>query len=329
MVRQPKLLLVKQQSARDEPISNQVCTGRCLLGTFRSCACLSRSFDVSVARRSSSSSKQAPRTVATTVSDWLVVAVKSRAMGTAVNATARMCRSTKSTRLPRRRNCLVTTTRPGRTLCRVGVPLMDLTGLGSWSGTSSAAMRVTIDSLGTCLRRPDGRVDLALCSDSRVSWHGRYLNPPGYTQAKDLLHFELDADSGTLTVQCMRKDNFTSPEPVMVFDDLPTGKPLYVAHTHTHRKDPCGSHPSAHANGTAVTCACRCVATRGGLVCASSTIRVSRQCDARQEWKRSWRRVWVELASQQKEFLHRVLCSMAVLSCHQLTAACLRPCSHH
>ena len=227
-------MLVKQQSARDEPISNQVCTGRCLLGTFRSCACLSRSFDVSVARRSSSSSKQAPRTVATTVSDWLVVAVKSRALGTAVNATARMCRSTKSTRLPRRRNCLVTTTRPGRTLCRVGVPLMDLTGLGSWSGTSSAAMRVTIDSLGTCLRRPDGRVDLALCSDSRVSWHGRYLNPPGYTQAKDLLHFELDADSGTLTVQCMRKDNFTSPEPVMVFDDLPTGKPLYVAHTHTH-----------------------------------------------------------------------------------------------
>lgn len=95
-------------------------------------------------------------------------------------------------------------------------------------------MRVTIDSLGTCLRRPDGRVDLALCSDSHVSWHGRYLNPPGYTQAKDLLHFELDADSGTLTVQCMRKDNFTSPEPVMVFDDLPTGKPLYVAHTHTH-----------------------------------------------------------------------------------------------
>ena len=67
-----------------------------------------------------------------------------------------------------------------------------------------------------------------------MSWHGRYLNPPGYTQAKDLLHFELDADSGTLTVQCMRKDNFTSPEPVMVFDDLPTGKPLYVAHTHTH-----------------------------------------------------------------------------------------------
>lgn len=63
---------------------------------------------------------------------------------------------------------------------------------------------------------------------ARHNRQSRYLNPPGYTQAKDLLHFELDADSGTLTVQCMRKDNFTSPEPVMVFDDLPTGKPFYL-----------------------------------------------------------------------------------------------------